>query len=427
MDKLLERFLNYVSLDTQSKAGVRQVPSTEGQWKLLHLLKEQLEEMGLINVTLSEKGTLMATLPANVPGDIPAIGFISHVDTSPDCSGKNVNPQIVENYRGGDIALGIGDEVLSPVMFPVLHQLLGQTLITTDGKTLLGADDKAGIAEIMTALAVLQQKKIPHGDIRVAFTPDEEVGKGAKHFDVDAFDARWAYTVDGGGVGELEFENFNAASVNIKIVGNNVHPGTAKGVMVNALSLAARIHAEVPADESPEMTEGYEGFYHLASMKGTVERADMHYIIRDFDRKQFEARKRKMMEIAKKVGKGLHPDCYIELVIEDSYYNMREKVVEHPHILDIAQQAMRRGMTDLPAHRQNSPQSAQCCWRVHPVPDGAGNRSSHHWHTRRRQCAIRADHPGAPAHHLVSAHRRFHLADKAVPAARYPVHDVTGI
>ncbi|CSS14122.1 peptidase T [Shigella sonnei] len=316
MDKLLERFLNYVSLDTQSKAGVRQVPSTEGQWKLLHLLKEQLEEMGLINVTLSEKGTLMATLPANVPGDIPAIGFISHVDTSPDCSGKNVNPQIVENYRGGDIALGIGDEVLSPVMFPVLHQLLGQTLITTDGKTLLGADDKAGIAEIMTALAVLQQKNIPHGDIRVAFTPDEEVGKGAKHFDVDAFDARWAYTVDGGGVGELEFENFNAASVNIKIVGNNVH-------------------------ESPEMTEGYEGFYHLASMKGTVERADMHYIIRDFDRKQFEARKRKMMEIAKKVGKGLHPDCYIELVIEDSYYNMREKVVEHPHILDIAQQAMR--------------------------------------------------------------------------------------
>ncbi|EGU8596614.1 peptidase T, partial [Salmonella enterica] len=174
-----------------------------------------------------------------------------------------------------------------------------------------------------------------------AFTPDEEVGKGAKHFDVEAFGAQWAYTVDGGGVGELEFENFNAASVNIKIVGNNVHPGTAKGVMVNALSLAARIHAEVPADETPETTEGYEGFYHLASMKGTVDRAEMHYIIRDFDRKQFEARKRKMMEIAKKVGKGLHPDCYIELVIEDSYYNMREKVVEHPHILDIAQQAMR--------------------------------------------------------------------------------------
>lgn len=228
MDKLLERFYS-TFLWTHSRSGVRQVPSTEGQWKLLRLLQAQLEEMGLVNVTLSEKGTVMGTLPANVAGAIPPIGFISHVDTAPDFSGKNVNPQIVENYRGGDIALGIGDEVLSPVMFPVLHQLLGQTLITTDGKTLLGADDKAGIAEIMTALATLKAKNIPHGDIRVAFTPDEEVGKGAKHFDVAAFDARWAYTVDGGGVGELEFENFNAASVTIKIVGNNVHPGTAKG------------------------------------------------------------------------------------------------------------------------------------------------------------------------------------------------------
>lgn len=341
MDKLLERFLQYVSLDTQSKAGVRQVPSTEGQWKLLTLLKSQLEEMGLVNVILSDKGTVMATLPANVAHDVPAIGFIAHVDTSPDFSGKNVKAQIVDNYRGGDIALGVGDEVLSPVMFPVLHQLLGQTLITTDGKTLLGADDKAGVAEIMTALAVMKYKNIPHGDIRVAFTPDEEVGKGAKHFDVAAFDARWAYTVDGGGVGELECENFNAASVTIKIVGNNVHPGTAKGVMVNALSLAARIHAEVPAEESPENTEGEEGFYHLISMKGSVDRADMHYIIRDFERKSFETRKRKIMEIAKKVGKGLHPSCYIELIFEDSYYNMREKVAAFPHIIEIAEQAMR--------------------------------------------------------------------------------------
>ncbi|MGP3593067.1 peptidase T [Vagococcus sp. WN89Y] len=341
MDKLLERFLQYVSLDTQSKPGVRQVPSTDGQWKLLRLLQQQLEEMGLVDITLGEKGTVMARLPANVATPVPAIGFISHVDTSPDCSGKNVNPQIVENYRGGDIALGVGDEILSPVMFPVLHQLLGQTLITTDGKTLLGADDKAGVAEIMTALAVLIEKNIPHGDICVAFTPDEEVGKGAKYFDVEAFGAQWAYTVDGGGVGELEFENFNAASVTIKIVGNNVHPGTAKGVMVNALTLASRIHGLVPPEESPEQTEGYEGFYHLTSIKGTVERAEMHYIIRDFDTKAFEARKRKMMEIAKQVGKGLHPDCYIELIIEDSYYNMREKVVEHPHILEIAQQAMR--------------------------------------------------------------------------------------
>lgn len=341
MEKLLERFLQYVALDTQSKPGVRQVPSTDGQWKLLNLLQQQLEEMGLENVTLSDKGTVMAKLPSNVSTPVPAIGFISHVDTSPDCSGKNVNPQILENYRGGDIALGVGDEILSPVMFPVLHQLLGQTLITTDGKTLLGADDKAGVAEIMTALAVMIKNNIPHGDICVAFTPDEEVGKGAKFFDVPAFGAKWAYTVDGGGVGELEFENFNAASLTIKIVGNNVHPGTAKGVMVNALTLASRIHALVPEEESPEQTEGYEGFYHLTSIKGTVERAEMHYIIRDFDRKAFEARKRKMMEIAKKVGKGLHPDCYIELIMEDSYYNMREKIVEYPHILDIAQQAMR--------------------------------------------------------------------------------------
>lgn len=288
MDKLLERFLNYVSMDTQSKPGVRQVPSTEGQWKLLRVLKTQMEELGLVDVTLSEHGTLMGTLPANVDHAVPAIGFISHVDTSPDFSGKNVNPQILENYRGGDIALGIGDEVLSPVMFPVLHQLLGQTLITTDGKTLLGADDKAGVAEIMTAMAVLKAKNIPHGDIRVAFTPDEEVGKGAKFFDVEKFDAQWAYTVDGGGVGELECENFNAASVTIKIVGNNVHPGTAKGVMVNALSLAARIHAEIPADESPEMTDGHEGFYHLNVMKGSVDKAEMHYIIRDFDRSQLK-------------------------------------------------------------------------------------------------------------------------------------------
>lgn len=340
MEKLLERFLQYVVLDTQSKPGVRQVPSTEGQWNLLHVLKAQMEDMGLQGVTLSEHGTLMGTLPGNIDKPVPAIGFIAHVDTAPDASGKNVNPQIVENYRGGDIALGMGDEILSPVMFPVLHQLLGQTLITTDGKTLLGADDKAGVAEIMTALAVLKGKKIPHGDIRVAFTPDEEVGKGAKYFDVERFDARWAYTVDGGGVGELEAENFNAASVIVKIVGNNVHPGTAKGVMVNALSLAMRIHAQIPAEESPEMTDGYEGFYHLNNVKGSVERAEMHYIIRDFDRKKFEARKRHIMDVAKKVGKGLHPDCYIELVIEDSYYNMHEQVAAHPHIVELARQAM---------------------------------------------------------------------------------------
>lgn len=341
MDKLLDRFLNYVSFDTQSKAGVRQVPSTDGQLKLARALQQELLELGFEQVTLSKHGCVMATLSANVAWSAPTIGFISHMDTSPDYSGKNVNPQIVENYRGGDIALGIGDEVLSPVMFPVLHQLLGHTLITTDGKTLLGADDKAGIAEIITAMMRLRKRQIPHGDIRIAFTPDEEIGKGAHFFDVDAFDAQWAYTVDGGGVGELEYENFNAASVTVKIVGNNVHPGSAKGVMVNALTLASRYHHEVPADETPENTDGYQGFYHLHSMKGVVERAELHYIVRDFDRDGFEKRKKKMLDIAEKVGKGLHPDCYIEVAITDSYYNMREQIEQHPHIIALAQQAMR--------------------------------------------------------------------------------------
>ncbi|KGA34287.1 peptidase T [Pectobacterium brasiliense] len=341
MDKLLDRFLNYVSFDTQSKSGVRQVPSTDGQLKLARALQQELLELGFEQVTLSKQGCLMATLPANVAWPVPAIGFISHMDTSPDFSGKNVNPQILENYRGGDIALGVGDEVLSPVMFPVLHQLLGHTLITTDGKTLLGADDKAGIAEIITALVRLKASQLPHGDIRIAFTPDEEIGKGAQFFDVKAFNAQWAYTVDGGGVGELEYENFNAASVHVKIVGNNVHPGSAKGVMVNALTLASRYHQQVPESQSPEQTDGYQGFYHLHTMKGSVERADLYYIVRDFDRNGFEQRKQTMLDIAEKVGAGLHPDCYIEVTITDTYYNMREQVEQHPHIIALAQQAMR--------------------------------------------------------------------------------------
>ncbi|PWC20670.1 peptidase T [Brenneria roseae subsp. roseae] len=341
MDKLLDRFLNYVSFDTQSKSGVRQVPSTEGQLRLARALQQELLELGFEQVTLSKHGCVMATLPANVAWAVPTIGFISHMDTSPDYTGKNVNPQILENYRGGDIALGIGDEVLSPVMFPVLHQLLGHTLITTDGKTLLGADDKAGIAEIITAMMRLKKRQVAHGEIRIAFTPDEEIGKGAQFFDVKTFNAQWAYTVDGGGVGELEYENFNAASVTVKIVGNNVHPGSAKGVMVNALTLASRFHQEVPAEESPEKTSGYQGFYHLHSVKGVVERAEMHYIVRDFERSGFERRKQKMIDIAEKVGAGLHPDCYIEVTITDSYYNMREQVEQHPHIIALAQQAMR--------------------------------------------------------------------------------------
>ena len=338
MDKLLERFLNYVSLDTQSKAGVRQVPSTEGQWKLLHLLKEQLEEMGLINVTLSEKGTLMATLPANVPGDIPAIGFISHVDTSPDCSGKNVNPKIVENYRGGDIALGIGDEVLSPVMFPVLHQLLGQTLITTDGKTLLGADDKAGIAEILTVAEELLKGDIPHGKVCISFTTDEEVGSGACHMDLERFGAPYAYTVDGGPEGEIQFENFNAASAEFAIHGVNVHPGEAKDIMVNSMKIAMELQSMLPEQEAPEHTEGYEGFFHLMEMNGSVEETTMSYLIREFDAEKYEARKVLMQEITASLNKK-YGDGTVELNLKDSYRNMREKIEPCMQLIDFAVQA----------------------------------------------------------------------------------------
>ncbi|WP_127959362.1 peptidase T [Serratia microhaemolytica] len=341
MDKLLERFFNYVAFDTQSRVNVKQVPSSEGQLRLARFLQKEMMALGFEQVTLSDRGCLMATLPANVSWPVPVIGFIAHLDTAPDFSGKQVSPQLIENYRGGDIALGPGDEVLSPVTFPILHQMLGKTLITASGKTLLGADDKAGIAEIVTAMVRLQQQQVPHGEIRVAFTPDEEVGKGAHYFDLQMFDAQWAYTVDGGGVGELECENFNAASVTVKIVGNNVHPGSAKGVMVNALSLATRFHQMLPAEETPEQTEGYQGFYHLDCIKGSVESAQMHYLIRDFEQQGFETRKRRMIDIAEKLGRGLPRECYIELAMEDSYYNMREQVAEYPHVVEIAQQAMR--------------------------------------------------------------------------------------
>ncbi len=370
MDKLLDRFLNYVSFDTQSKPGVKQVPSTEGQWKLARALQNELTSLGFEHITLSDHGCLMATLPANVAWQVPVIGFISHMDTSPDYTAKHVNPQVVENYRGGDIALGNGDEILSPVMFPVLHQLLGHTLITTDGKTLLGADDKAGLAEIITAMVRLRHQQIPHGDIRVAFTPDEEVGKGAQFFDVERFGAEWAYTMDGGGIGELEYENFNAASVTIKILGNNVHPGTAKGVMVNALSLAARFHSGMPVNETPEATEGYEGFYHLTSLKGTVDRAEMHYIVRDFDRARFEQRKQLMLDLADELGKGMHPDCYIELTIEDSYYNMREHVVRYPQIIEIATEAIKDcGMEPIIKPIRGGTDGAQLSFMGLPCPN----------------------------------------------------------
>lgn len=341
MNNLLDRFLNYVSFDTQSKGNVRQVPSTEGQLRLAQRLCDELRAMGLSDVNCSERGIVMATLPSNISWPTPVIGFISHMDTSPDFTAKNVNPQVIENYRGGDIALGIGDEILSPVMFPVLHELIGHTLITTDGKTLLGADDKAGIAEIMTALAYLTCGEVAHGEVRVAFTPDEEIGRGIQHFDVQAFAADWAYTVDGGGMGEFEYENFNAASVTVKITGNNVHPGTAKGVMINALDVAMRFHREVPEDEVPEKTAGYEGFYHLHGIKGSVDRAELSYIVRDFARSGFEERKKRLADIAARLEQRLASPGAIELVVEDSYYNMREQVEACPQSIDLALKAMR--------------------------------------------------------------------------------------
>ncbi|MGL5800420.1 MAG: peptidase T, partial [Plesiomonas sp.] len=315
--------------------------SSEGQMALAKALRDEMQEMGLTDISLDEHGCLMATLPTNMDESVPTIGFIAHLDTSPDYSGKHVKPQVVENYRGGDIALGIGDEILSPVMFPVLHEMYGKTLITTDGKTLLGADDKAGIAEILTAIARLQAENVPHGDIRIGFIPDEEIGRGSHYFDVDKFAAQWAYTVDGGGIGELEYENFNAASAVIQFYGNNVHPGSAKDIMVNASALAMQFHARMPASETPELTEGRDGFFHLNQMKGSVEKAELHYIIRDFDSDNFRARKIFLYDQVADFNSGLKRETGIDITISDSYLNMRDKILEYPYVIAIAEQAMR--------------------------------------------------------------------------------------
>lgn len=370
MEQLLERFLSYVAVETQAKPQARQVPSSEGQWTLARQLQEELLALGFVDVSLSDHCCVMGTLPANVDWPTPVIGFISHMDTSPDFTAKHVNPQIIENYRGGDIALGNGNEILSPVMFPVLHKLIGHTLITTDGKTLLGADDKAGIAEIMTAMAQLAASDTPHGAIRVAFTPDEEIGRGTSHFDVEGFAADWAYTIDGSDLGEFEYENFNAASATIKIVGNNVHPGSAKGVMVNALDLANQFHAAVPASEKPQYTDGYQGFYHLHQIKGSVEHAEMLYIIRDFETESFEQRKQTLLQIAAEINKILHPDCSVTVEITNSYRNMREKVEPFPHIIELALQAMRDcGIEPVVKPIRGGTDGSALSWKGLPCPN----------------------------------------------------------
>ncbi|HIF9326132.1 TPA: peptidase T [Photobacterium damselae] len=341
MDNLIKRFLRYVSFDTQSNGANTNCPSTLGQLTFAQELQQEMINIGLQDVSLDENGYLMGHLPANVDYDVPAIGFVAHMDTAPDASGQNVKPQIVENYRGGDIALGIGDEVLSPIQYPDLNKLHGHNIITTDGSTLLGADNKAGIAEIMTAIEVLvANPELPHGKICVGFTPDEEIGRGANLFDVEKFGAQWAYTIDGGPVGELEFENFNASSAQVIVHGINVHPGTAKGKMINSMNIAAKFQLMMPADETPECTEGYEGFYHLTSMQSSVAKTQLNYIIRDFDRDGLAQRKAFMQQKVDELNAELNKKGRIELSITDSYYNMREMVEPYPHIIELAKQAM---------------------------------------------------------------------------------------
>lgn len=338
---LIERFLNYVSFDTQSSETGTTTPSTQKQLVFAEYLKKELNSLDFDDVYLDNNGYLYATLPANTDKKTPTVGFISHYDTSPDCSGANIKPRIVKNYDGNDITLCEQDGIkLSPAVFPELLAHKGEDLIVTDGHTLLGADDKAGIAEIVQAMIYLKEHpEIEHGDIRIAFNPDEEIGLGAHLFDVKRFGCDWAYTMDGGEVGEIEYENFNAASAKLQIKGVSVHPGYAKNKMVNAARIAAEFVSQIPADQTPETTQDYEGFYHLTGMEGNVERATVSYIIRDHDRKKFEARKEFISKLAatlnEKYGAGT-----VTAEINDQYYNMREKIEPVLHIIDIVIKAM---------------------------------------------------------------------------------------
>lgn len=338
--KLIDRFLEYVKFDTQSDELTNLTPSTPGQMIFARFLRDELERLGLEEITLDDNGYLMATLPANVAGDIPTVGFIAHLDTSPDMSGRHVSPRIVQQYDGGDITLNAKENiVLSPREFPELTSYTGQDLIVTDGTTLLGADDKAGVAEIISAVEYLMEHpEIKHGKLRIAFNPDEEIGRGAHKFDVEAFAADWAYTMDGGEVGELEYENFNAAVAKVTFKGRNVHPGYAKHKMVNSMRIANQFVIMLPRWETPEHTEGYEGFYHLVGMEGTVEQSSLTYIIRDHDRDRFERRKKELEHLTRKINNEFPGCCTLE--INDQYYNMREKIEPVMHIIDIAQKAM---------------------------------------------------------------------------------------
>ncbi|QEK12654.1 peptidase T [Crassaminicella thermophila] len=341
MKKVVERFLKYVSYDTRSQEAAKTCPSSEKQLVFAKDLANELMDIGMQDVSVDENGYVMATLPSNIDHNVPTIGFIAHMDTSPDMIGENVNPQIVKNYDGGDIVLNKEKNIiLSPNDFPELKKYIGQDLITTDGTTLLGADDKAGIAEIVTAMEyLLNNPNIKHGTVKVAFTPDEEIGKGANFFDVKKFGADFAYTIDGGEIGELEYENFNAAYASIEINGRNVHPGTAKNKMKNAILIGMELNAMLPDKEIPAYTEGYEGFYHLNEIEGNVEKASMYYIIRDHDYNKFEERKKKIRKIVDSLNDKYGKDTIV-LEMKDQYYNMKEKIEPVMHIVETAKRAM---------------------------------------------------------------------------------------
>ena len=342
-EHIIKRFVSYVTIDTESDPTSNTTPSTKKQWDLANKLADELKTIGMQDVTIDENSYIMATLPSNVKHNVPVIGFISHFDTSPDFTGANVKPQIIEKYNGKDIVLNKAENIiLSPDYFDDLHQYKGQTLITTDGTTLLGADDKAGICEIVSAMEYLiNHPEIKHGKIRVGFTPDEEIGRGAHKFDIEKFGANWAYTMDGSQIGELEYENFNAAGAVVKVKGKIVHPGYAKGKMINSMYIAQEFINSLPRIETPEHTEGYQGFFHLHDIHGNVEETTLQYIIRDHDREHFEARKEVMVKLTNELNSQYGKEIVVT-EIKDQYYNMKEKVEPVMHIVDIAEEAMKQ-------------------------------------------------------------------------------------
>ncbi len=380
MQHIIDRFISYVTIDTESDPNSETTPSTAKQWDLANKLVEELKAIGMSDVTIDDNAYIMATLPSNVKHHVPTIGFVSHFDTSPDFTGANVKPQIIENYDGKDIILNAEENiVLSPDYFEDLLLYIGQTLITTDGNTLLGADDKAGITEIVTAMEYLiKHPEIKHGDLKVGFTPDEEIGRGAHKFDVKKFDADWAYTMDGSQIGELEYENFNAAGAKIKVKGKIVHPGYAKGKMINSMYYATEFINVLPRLETPEHTEDYEGFFHLHSMEGTVEETTLQYIIRDHDKTKFEARKALMKKVVLDLNAKFESEVF-KIELTDQYFNMKEKVEPVMHIVDIAEEAMKQlGITPLIKPIRGGTDGSQLSYMGLPCPNiFAGGHNFH--------------------------------------------------